>query len=258
MDRIKFPGKEKSKRILLIILVLIALGVIFYHLFENRRNRSIGDKNEKQEEIISPQSKEESSNSESGGELNKTIEKDAEITDSSNSEQQLNKEQEYSLKENELYNEAYKLFFSHEYSKAINKANDLVSKFPGNAMGYNIRGISKAYNGDYEGGMSDIDKSLNINSNYGYARFNKALTYELYGNMDKALEWYNKALEIEEYVWSYYGIASIYGRRGDVDNTMIYLNKAIKLDPAVKEVAKTEHDFEPVKNAKEFRNAVYN
>jgi len=76
--------------------------------------------------------------------------------------------------------------------------------------------------------------------------------------MDKALEWYNKALEIEEYVWSYYGIASIYGRSGDVNNTMIYLNKAIKLDPGVKEVAKTEHDFQPVKNSKEFQNAVYN
>jgi len=258
MDRIKLPGKEKSKRILLIILVLIALGVISYQLLENRRNRSIEGKNEKQEEVISPQSKEESGNSGSDEKLNKTIEKDAKIIDSYSSKNQLNNNVEYSPKENELYNEAYKLFFSHEYLKAISKANDLVSEFPSSAMGYNIRGISKAYNGDYDGGMSDIDKSLNINSNYGYARFNKALTYELYGDMDKALEWYNKALEIEEYVWSYYGIASIYGRSGDVNNTMIYLNKAIKLDPGVKEVAKTEHDFQPVKNSKEFQNAVYN
>lgn len=258
MDRIKLLGKEKSKRMLLIILVLIALGVISYQLLENRRNRSIQGNDERQEEAISPQSKEESSNSGSEEKLNKTIEKDAEIIDSSSSKNQLNKEKEYSSKENELYNEAYKLFFSHEYSKAISKANDLVSEFPGNAMGYNIRGISKAYNGDYDGGMNDIDKSLNINSNYGYARFNKALVYELYGNMDKALEWYNRALEIEEYVWSYYGIASIYGRRGDVKNTMIYLNKAIKLDSGVKEVAKNEEDFNPVKNSKEFQNAVYN
>ena len=87
--------------------------------------------------------------------------------------------------------------------------------------------------------MSDIDKSLSINPDYGYGRFNKALTYELYGKFDEALEWYNKALEIEDYVWTYYGIASIYGRRGDVYNAVEYLKKAIEINSAVKEEAKT-------------------
>ena len=79
-------------------------------------------------------------------------------------------------------------FFLHEYANAISKANDLISEFPSNAMGYNIRGIAKAYNGDYDGGMKDIDKSLKIDENYGYARFNKALTYELYENMDECIK----------------------------------------------------------------------
>ena len=125
-------------------------------------------------------------------------------------------------------------------------------------MGYNIRGIAKAYNGDYEEGMNDIDKALSIKDDYGYAIFNKALTYELYGNMDEALKWYNKDLEIEDYVWSYYGIASIYGRRGDINNTMKYLNKAIEIDPAAKEVAQNEQDFEPVRSSEEFQKVVYN
>ena len=56
----------------------------------------------------------------------------------------VNKEKKiYSKKENDLYNEAYTLFFSHEYDNAISKANDLISEFPNNAMGYNIRGIAK-------------------------------------------------------------------------------------------------------------------
>lgn len=84
------------------------------------------------------------------------------------------------------------------------------------------------------------------------------LTYELYGKMDDALEWYNKALDVEDYEWSYYGIASIYGRRGDIKNTMLYLNKAIQMDASIKEIAKEEHDFDPVKNSEEFKKAVYN
>ena len=78
--------------------------------------------------------------------------------------------------------------------------------FPNNPMGYNIRGIAKAYNGDFDGGMKDIDKSLEIDENYGYARFNKALTYELYENMDDALKWYNKALEMK----NMFGVIMVY------------------------------------------------
>jgi hypothetical protein len=39
---------------------------------------------------------------------------------------------------------------------------------------------------------------------------------------------------------------------------MIYLNKAIQIDVAVKDVVKTEHDFDPVRDSKEFQKVVYN
>ncbi len=45
--------------------------------------------------------------------------------------------------------------------------------------------------------MKNIDKSLDIKPDYGYARFNKALAYELYERFDEALKWYDKALDIE-------------------------------------------------------------
>ncbi|WP_415875492.1 tetratricopeptide repeat protein [Clostridium sp.] len=104
--------------------------------------------------------------------------------------------------------------------------------------------------------MKNIDKALNINPNYGYGRFNKALAYELYGHYDEALSWYDKALEVEKYVWSYYGKASIYGRRGDVANTVKYLKIAIDMQESVKEEAKKEKDFDNVRNSKEFMELV--
>ncbi|AGX41295.1 tetratricopeptide repeat protein [Clostridium saccharobutylicum] len=244
MIRIKLPGNEKHKKIILIIFMIIAIGILFYEARMNLTNKKIQDQsksNEKQS-IIEPLNSNEISTENKSNEGDKSDQK----------------EKNDSSRENELYNEAYTLFFSKQYDNAINTANELIRDFPSSANGYNIRGISKAYSGDYEGGMKDIDKALEINSNYGYARFNKALTYELYGDMDKALEWYNKDLEIEDYVWTYYGISSIYGRRGDVVNTMKYLNKAIQIDKSVKETAKEEQDFEPVRNSKEFQSAVYN
>jgi len=258
MSRIKLPGNEKNKKILLIALVIVVIGILSYEGWTNISSRNIKNQDNVPKETVKLVDIEESY-------INSTTNVDVEDTDGDNSkidndaDIKINEEEKnYSTRENELYNEAYTLFFSNEYVNAINKANVLISEFANNAKGYNIRGIAKAYNGDYDGGMKDIDKSLSINENYGYGRFNKALTYELYGNMDEALKWYNKALEVEDYVWSYYGISSIYGRRGDVANTMTYLNKAIQIDSGVKEVAKREHDFDPVKNSEEFKKAVYN
>ncbi|WP_294370922.1 tetratricopeptide repeat protein [uncultured Clostridium sp.] len=240
MGRISLPGSEKHKKIILLILVLISVGILIYEFVNNPKNKDNEQKNEHKMEYIT------------------------EISDSHNNEEELLKVNEISKKDNEtiserereLYNEAYKTFFSGDYSEAINKADILINEFHDSYMGYNIRGIAKAYNGDFQGGMSDIDISLSMNKDYGYGRFNKALTYELYGQFDEALEWYNKALEIEDYVWTYYGIASIYGRRGDSMNTVKYLKTAIEMDEAVKEEAKTEEDFDPVRNSKEFQEII--
>lgn len=248
MSRIKIPGKEKNKKILLIILVIITIGILFHEAWRKMNVKSI--ENKAQEEIVKPV--------ETQINLDESARDNSKANNDDESIKIDKKENNYSVRENELYNEAYKLFFSHDYDNAISKADELIKEFPtNNARGYNIRGIAKAYNGSYDAGMRDIDNSLNIDKNYGYARFNKALTYELYDDMDKALEWYNKAIDVEDYVWSYYGIASIYGRRGDVTNTIIYLNKAIKMDVSVKEVVKSEHDFDPVKNSEEFKKLVY-
>ena len=238
---IKLPGSLKVKKIILIILVIISVYVISYELIQNKNSKK-DNINIIQEQIIG----EDNSNN--------TNKDNSEVLNDNTSDK--NEENLYSEKEEGLYTEAYNLFFSNKYEEAIKKADILLEEFPQNPKGYNIRGIAKAYNGDYDGGIKDIDKSLQISPDYGYALFNKGLTYELYGNMEEALNWYNKDLEVEEYEWTYYGIASIYGRRGDVDNTVKYLKKAIEINPEVKEEAKTEKDFNPVKSSKDFENLI--
>lgn len=252
MGRIKLPGKDKNKRILLVILVVIALGIIFREEIRNRNNTKT--ENEQQEEIIKPNRIESTDSNTTTESINSDTTKINDNDKVTNNNEHSNNN---SSREDELYGEAYTLFFSHQYTDAINKADNIIKEFPASAKGYNIRGIAKAYNSDYDGAMKDIDKALSFDNNYGYARFNKALTYELYGKMDEALTWYNKDLEVENYEWSYYGIASIYGRRGDVKNTVTYLKKAIEIDLGVKEVAKTEHDFDPVKDSEEFKTLVF-
>jgi tetratricopeptide (TPR) repeat protein len=156
------------------------------------------------------------------------------------------------------YQEGYNAFRSQEYSTAIQIEDEIIQQDPAFYKAYNVKGIAECFSGNFNGGLANIDKSLQLKPDYGYALFNKGLAYELFGYYDDAITWYNKDLEIENYVWSYYGISSIYGRRGDVANTVKYLNLALNLEPAVKDVAKTEKDFNNVRNSKEFQALISN
>ena len=158
--------------------------------------------------------------------------------------------------EDKKYAEAEKFFSSKQYSDAIAKADEIISKDKEFYKAYNIKGIALCYSNNYEEGMKNIDKALGINSNFGYARFNKALAYELYGKYDDALNWYDKDLEIEKYIWSYYGKASIYGRRGDVENTVKFLKIAVDMSPDIKSIAREEKDFDPVKDSSQFQDLI--
>lgn len=154
------------------------------------------------------------------------------------------------------YNKALGVFFNGEYENAIKMADEIIKKDVNFYKAYNIKGIALCFYHNYDEGMKNIEKCLNINPTFGYGRFNKALAYELYGHYDEALRWYDKALEVENYVWSYYGKASIYGRRGDVENTVKYLKIAIEMDVSVKNEARNEKDFDNVRNSAEFKKLV--
>lgn len=240
MFNIKLPGNKKYKTILLIVLVVIVVCILVKTGISNRSKGKEDNKNKVSTE---------------------TVEKiTAENTDKNDDDR---KEENENERETALYNDAFNTFHSGDYASAISKADAIINEFSDSYKAYNIRGIAKAYNGSFQDGMTDIDKALEIKSDYGYARFNKALNYELYGYYDDALSWYAKDLEVEQYVWTYYGIASIYGRRGDVTNSVSNLSKALdiadkeNMRDSVKKEAQNEADFDNVRDSEEFKNLVY-
>lgn len=248
MNRIKLPGSMKTKNIILAILVIISVALLIKIAIDNNEEQNYKEQLRLEQEAEDKRIEEETAKAEQKADnLEKT--KEAEAV----------KEDE---EEKKMYDDTFTIFHSGEYSKAIEKANLIIAKFPNSYKAYNIRGIAKAYNGSFSEGMKDIDKALEIKSDYGYARFNKALNYELNSDFDNALVWYDKALEVDEYLWSYYGKASIYGRQGDVKNTVAYLKKALEIakkeniEADVKKEARGESDFNPVKQNAEFQELI--
>ncbi|MCR1934476.1 tetratricopeptide repeat protein [Clostridium tepidum] len=211
----------KTKLSIFIILVAVAIFSIYYNNLKQDKNNSI----------------------------NKNIESNV----SMKLENKDKKHSKINKKLEDKCEEGKKLFFDKKYDEAIKIENEVIKEDINFYKAYNIKGIALCYSGNFEEGMKNIDKALDIKPDYGYARFNKALAYELYEKFDEALKWYDRSLDIEKYEWSYYGKASIYGRRGDVKNTVECLKKAIEISPGVKEEAKHEADFDPVKDSDEFK-----
>lgn len=168
-------------------------------------------------------------------------------------QQQIKKEQENLEKKWMI---GYNQFFEKKYEKAIETEGQVLKEDSTFYKAYAVKGIALSYSGKFKEGMQQIDKALELKPTYGYARFNKALANELYGYYDEAIKWYKRDLEVEKFEWSYYGIASIYGRKGDIDNTVKYLKLAIDINSNIKDIAKDEKDFDKVKDRKEFKQLI--
>ena len=234
--RIKLPGSPMVKTFILALLVVIAVFVIGKTAIDNKKAADLKAQEEQQEQERIAKEEEE-----------------ARIAE---------EERQKKQREEELYNNAYNLFHSGQYDEAIKAAEDLINEFSDSYKGYTLKGISEGYAGNFDVGMADIDRALGIKADYGYGRFNKALLYELNEKFDEALQWYDKALEVEKYMWSYYGKASIYGRKGAVDDAVNNLNLALSAAPtdadknALKENARNEQDFDPISGDKKFQDVI--
>ena len=226
----------KFKLIFFTILVLIGVGLIL--------NSTIKNNNIKNSNVITTNNKTQI-NANKNEEIN--IQKTIEIK-----KQQQIKQKKAMLEK--TWKIGYDEFFEKKYVQAIETERKVIKEDPGFYKAYAVEGIALAYSGNYKDGITQIDYALKLKPDYGYARFNKALANELFGHDDEAIEWYKKDLNVETFEWSYYGIASIYGRKGDIKNTIKYLKLAIAVNPTIKDAAKNEEDFDNVRAYDEFKN----
>lgn len=186
-----------------------------------------------------------------------TVNKSKEIEKNGLKDNEIKKQQIVKQKQENLekkWKVGYDEFFQKKYGRAIETERQVIKEDPNFYKAYAVEGIALAYNGNFKSGIEQINHALKLKPDYGYARFNKALANELYGHYDEAIRWYKSALEIEKFEWSYYGIASIYGRKGDVSNTIKYLKLAIDINKNIKDAAKEEADFDNVRESIKFKD----
>ena len=189
------------------------------------------------------------------------------------------------------YNKGLSLSALGQEEEAIKCYDEAIRINPDHANALNDKGLALINLGKYQEAIEYFDKALKINPDYTSALNNKGLAFNSLGKYEEAIEWYDKALKInpkDGLFWDNKGYAlsksnrleeavecsdkaidldpsnanawcnkSIYMiKKGNIDEAIHYLKKAIELDGSYIKVAKTDKDFDNIRNDDRFRGVV--
>ncbi len=150
-----------------------------------------------------------------------------------------------------------KHYEQYDYRAAVADYDRAIAADPANHKIYTAKGIALCFEGDYQGGMALIRKTLDMRPDYVPARYDMAMAYKLQDDLDNSLLWFEKTLQGDpSSTWSYYGIATIHADRGNPQESLKYLKKAVALDQSVKEVARRQDHFARMRALPEFQALV--
>lgn len=160
--------------------------------------------------------------------FNKSIENISYLKEKRIKNHRLSKIEEFSIVDKEISNTLVSAYFERaamfrsikKYDEAINDYDCIINIHPNHYDAYNLRSISHYGKGEFDLGIDDCKHAIAINPNYAGA---------------------------------YYNLACGYSLKKDVDNSIIYLNRAIELDKElVRDTIMDDEDFSNIKDDQKF------
>jgi tetratricopeptide (TPR) repeat protein len=98
------------------------------------------------------------------------------------------------------------------------------------------------------------DEAVKIKSDLHQAWDNRGYALYKQGKLPDAIKFYDQAIEIKsDHANAWYNRACAYGDLGDVDKAIENLQTAINLDAKYREMAKTDADFDSIRNDTRFQ-----
>ena len=133
------------------------------------------------------------------------------------------------------------------YDKAVEIKPDY------HAAWYN-RGVALSDLGRKEEAIQSYDKAVDIKPDLHEAWYNRGRALSALGRKEEAIQSFDKALQIQpDYASAYYNKACCYALQGTIDLAIATLQQAITLDSDFQEMAKTDPDFDRIRNDDRFR-----
>ncbi len=122
---------------------------------------------------------------------------------------------------------------------------------------YFFRGISYYSKSDYKNAIVDFNQALKLEPNHAEGYYTRGSVYSTQGNYTQAIVDYNQALKLKpDYAEAYYKKACAYSLKKEFKAAIENLRRAIDLYAKSREVAKTDSDFDNIREDKQFRALV--
>ena len=112
-----------------------------------------------------------------------------------------------------------------------------------------VVGITYGYLGKYQEAIEEYDKALKIDPNNVNPLNNKSFPLFQLNNIDEALQCSDKAIHLDSsYANAWYNRACYMVKKGDINEALKNLAEAIRLDNKYIESARTDKDFNLIRN----------
>ena len=133
------------------------------------------------------------------------------------------------------------------FKEAANVYNAALIYNPGEFDLYYNLGIVYTRLSDFQMAKEMYEKAAAINHKMYGANYNLGLIAFIQRDYDTAEKFFENSLYGDLEAMSYYQLAKIYVHKGDKDKAINFLNKAIELEPSLLKVAEKEKTFEKIK-----------
>ncbi len=133
------------------------------------------------------------------------------------------------------------------FKEAANVYNAALIYNPGEFDLYYNLGIVYTRLSDFQMAKEMYEKAAAINHKMYGANYNLGLIAFIQRDYDTAERFFENSLYGDLEAMSYYQLAKIYVHKGDKDKAINFLNKAIELEPSLLKVAEKEKTFEKIK-----------
>ena len=131
-----------------------------------------------------------------------------------------------------LIDSVIKLYSNDQIQEALDTAGALIKDYPNEAILYNISGACYASLGQMDTAVNYYEKALDIKPDYAEAHNNLAITLQGLDQLDAAVERYKEALAIKpDYAEAHYNLGDTLHKLGQLDASVRSYEKAIAIKP---------------------------
>ena len=155
------------------------------------------------------------------------------------------------------YNRGYSLGNLGRYEEAISSFDKAVEFKPDYHQAWYNRGNSLDNLGRYEEAISSYDKAVEFKPDLHQAWYNRGYSLGNLGRYEEAISSFDKAVEFkpdDHEAW--YNKACSYSLQGNIEQAIENLKTAINLHPKVREWAKTDSDFDAIREDERFQELI--